>query len=131
MLEAGSVGMTHYAVLGIPENADTDAIHNAYRARARQYHPDAGEGSSASKFREVAEAYETLSDPALRRAYDAMLTQQRTPHPQYVVEPLAQPGFSAWSSSFRPMQALVIDEWFEETLRAFDELFSAAWHSRW
>jgi curved DNA-binding protein CbpA len=124
--------MTHYAVLGVPEDADFEAIHDAYRARARQYHPDAGEGSSAGKFRQVAESYETLSDPARRQAYDAMLARQRTPAPQAVViEPLAQPWFSAQPFASRPAAAMFIDEWFEETFRAFNQLFSDDWFEIW
>ena len=120
--------MTHYAVLGISENADPGTIHSAYRARARQYHPDTGEGSSPGKFREVAEAYETLSDPVRRRAYDRMLARDRTPAPQQVViEPLAQPWFSPQPFAFRPPPAVSLDEWFEETFRAFNQLFSDDW----
>jgi curved DNA-binding protein CbpA len=121
--------MTHYAVLGVPENADAEAIHNAYRTRARQYHPDAGEGSSAGKFREIVEAYETLGDPARRRAYDSTLARERSTrtNPTYdvFVEPLAQPWFvnSTPRWSFRPEHSTPIDQWFEEIFRAFDELF--------
>ena len=125
--------MTYYAVLGVPENADSAAIHNAYRARARQYHPDAGEGSSAGKFREIAEAYDTLSDPARRESYDAMLARDRTPPPaqSVLVEPLAQPWFSSQPLAFHSARAISLDGWFEETFRAFDELFSDAWFDRW
>ncbi len=38
--------MTFYAILGIPPDADEETIRTAYRALARQYHPDVGEGSS-------------------------------------------------------------------------------------
>jgi curved DNA-binding protein CbpA len=128
--------MTYYAVLGVPENADSEAIHDAYRARARQYHPDAGEGSSAGKFREVAEAYETLADPARRKAYDATLAHQRTPRQSIVVEPLAQPWFSSRPSSIRPMRSMLVDDRFvddsfEETFRAFDRLLASLWFGRW
>jgi curved DNA-binding protein CbpA len=136
MLKAGSLAMTHYAVLGVPENADAEAIHNAYRARARQYHPDAGEGSSAGKFREIAEAYETLSDPARRAAYDAVLARERSPRPSFVthdvvVEPLAQPWVSMRTSPLRSAPVISIDEWFEETFRAFHELFPYRWFDPW
>ena len=60
----------YYAVLGVPRAADASTIHSAFRARARQYHPDAGVGSSTPKFREAIEAYHTLSDPRLRRQHD-------------------------------------------------------------
>src|ERR1700757_1187813 len=60
----------YYAILGVPRAADRATIHSAFRARARQYHPDAGAGSSAPKFSEALEAYPTLSDPQLRRHHD-------------------------------------------------------------
>ena len=125
--------MTHYAVLGVPENADAEAIHNAYRARARHYHPDAGEGSSAGKFREIVEAYETLADPARRRAYDTMLARERTPPPpqHVVIEPLAQPWFASHTFGSRRTPAISLDTWFDETFRALDELFSDVWFGRW
>jgi curved DNA-binding protein CbpA len=70
--------MNFYAVLGIPRNADDEAIRRAYRILVRRYHPDLGIGSSAEKFRQVREAYETLIDPASRRPYD--LSLQPAPH---------------------------------------------------
>src|SRR3954470_5080982 len=62
--------MNYYIMLGVPTTADADAIRTAFRTLARRYHPDAGSGSSAQRFREVVEAYETLSDPIRRRSYD-------------------------------------------------------------
>ena len=70
--------MNFYAVLGIPRNADDEAIRRAYRILVRRYHPDLGIGSSAEKFRQVREAYETLIDPASRHSYDRSL--QTAPH---------------------------------------------------
>src|SRR3954468_17496796 len=60
---------------GCTATADADTIRTAFRTLARRYHPDAGTGSSAQRFREVVEAYETLSDPNRRRRY------HETPHP--------------------------------------------------
>jgi curved DNA-binding protein CbpA len=84
--------MTFYAILGIPPDADEETIRTAYRALARQYHPDVGEGSSQEKFREVVDAYETLSDPERRRVYDMELGCHRTRsepiQPLTPVEPL-------------------------------------------
>ena len=65
--------MNLYAVLGIPRDADDDAIRNAYRLLARQYHPDRGAGSSAEKFRQVNDAYETLINPERRASYNYSL----------------------------------------------------------
>jgi len=54
-----------YEVLGIPRDADEDAIKKAYRKLAMQHHPDRNGGSeeSAEKFKEVSQAYEQLTNP--------------------------------------------------------------------
>lgn len=61
----------HYAVLGVAANAALGDIKNAYRKKASQWHPDKNPSIDAhAKFREIQEAYETLSDLDKRRAYD-------------------------------------------------------------
>jgi len=62
---------TFYDILGVGRDASQAEIQAAYRQKARKYHPDAGEGSDAEKFRAVNEVYEVLSDPDKRRFYDA------------------------------------------------------------
>jgi curved DNA-binding protein CbpA len=82
--------MNYYVLLGVSPDADPDAIRSAFRARARQYHPDAGEGSSVDRFREILIAYETLNDSNRRGNYDRFLQNTRTTIPRNV-EPLRQP----------------------------------------
>ncbi len=65
--------MNYYAILGIPRDADQEHIRNAYKLLARRYHPDTGAGSNAEKFREVAAAYATLSNPGHRAEDDRSL----------------------------------------------------------
>lgn len=61
----------HYQTLGISKNATTDEIKKAYRKLALQYHPDrGGDKETETKFKEVNEAYQILSDPQKRKAYD-------------------------------------------------------------
>ncbi|MBX3000134.1 MAG: J domain-containing protein [Caldilineaceae bacterium] len=62
----------YYQILGVPRDADSVAVKRAYRALARQYHPDlnAGNPEAAHKFKEVNEAYTVLSDAEKRRVYD-------------------------------------------------------------
>ncbi len=62
----------YYEVLGISRNATDDEIKRAYRALARQYHPDSNPDAPGAEdmFKEVNLAYETLRDPERRRRYD-------------------------------------------------------------
>jgi len=78
---------SYYAVLRVPEDADPAAIRHAYRTLVRRFHPDAGIGSSAQKFREVTEAYDVLSDPQRRQDHDVDLARSRA-HFRVQPEPL-------------------------------------------
>ncbi len=63
----------YYAILGLERGATADAIKDAYRKLARKYHPDVSrEANAEARFKEMAEAYATLKDPAKRAAYDQL-----------------------------------------------------------
>ncbi len=63
-----------YEILGVAKNAPEEDIKKAYRKLAMKHHPDRNQGDSAKtseeKFKEAKEAYEMLSDPQKRAAYD-------------------------------------------------------------
>jgi molecular chaperone DnaJ len=63
-----------YLILGLERAATLGDIKRAYRRLARKYHPDINPGDrmAAGQFRQIAEAYETLSDPDRRRRYDTV-----------------------------------------------------------
>lgn len=62
----------HYKVLGVLNSATLEEIRRAYRILARRYHPDVNPGEgSAERFNEISEAYDILSNPEKRAAYDA------------------------------------------------------------
>jgi molecular chaperone DnaJ len=58
-----------YTTLGVGKNASADEVKKAYRKLAHQYHPDK-KGGDEAKFKEINEAYQTLSDPDKKARYD-------------------------------------------------------------
>lgn len=68
------IDVDHYLVLGVPRTADAATIRAAYVALAKRYHPDVAAGNpelAAFNFRQITDAYQTLSDPEARARYDA------------------------------------------------------------
>lgn len=70
MPESGPID--YYQILGVPRDADEDAIKKAFRTLARETHPDRNpdDPQAAQKFKQIGEAYAVLGDPAKRAQYD-------------------------------------------------------------
>jgi len=67
-----------YRILGLPHEASAEQIHAAYRAAAKQHHPDRNNAESGDgRFRAVQEAYEILGNPARKAEFDASLPGKR------------------------------------------------------
>lgn len=68
----------YYRILNVPPTATDDVIKRSYRLLAKKYHPDVNPDDklAADKFTDINEAYDTLSDAALRSKYDAALKQE-------------------------------------------------------
>jgi curved DNA-binding protein len=84
--------MDHYQTLGVDKTASQDDIKKAYRKLATKHHPD--KGGDTATFQSIAQAYDTLSDPAKKAQYDS---------PQHSFDPFAQgagPGWHDVSSMF-------------------------------
>jgi len=89
----------HYAALGLHSDASLADIKKAFRQKASQFHPDRNSAPDApARFREVQEAYDVLSDPAKRQAYDDNRRRNLLDDP-------AQTARELWTAYFAPLRA--------------------------
>ena len=111
--------MDLYIRLGLAREATVGDIKRAYKRLARRYHPDINPGDrmAAAQFRQIAEAYETLSDPDRRRRYDQT---GQTPGAQEQVT-YGFEGFD-FSISVTESTAPTFGDLFAEVLRQRDPL---------
>lgn len=92
----------YYEILGVHRDADPKEIKSAYRDAAKRRHPDIS-SESGEKFKELQEAYETLSDPVRRADYDRELLGRRpsVAFHDYDIAPIERPhGLFDWVEGF-------------------------------
>lgn len=90
------MGKDYYKVLGIGRDANETEIKKAYRKLALKYHPDKNKSPGAEeKFKDIAEAYEVLSDPKKKSTYDKFGEEGLKGQPSFGGE-----GFSGFSGQF-------------------------------
>ena len=77
----------YYELLQISPSAEPETIHRVYRLLAQRYHPDNQQTGNESRFRELVQAYETLTDPERRAQYDLGYNQSRKNRWQAVAAP--------------------------------------------
>jgi DnaJ-class molecular chaperone len=69
----------YYFILGVNKGSSPKKIKDAYRREIKKYHPDLSQNeTTAKKFRELREAYETLGDEKKRKEYDKKISQRRS-----------------------------------------------------
>ncbi len=103
-----------YALLGVHPDASTDEIALAFRARAKDLHPDRAHpdgapdaAAAAERFKELSEAYATLTRPGRRAAYDARRAARTTPRRSTVPEEPAAPSHQVLPTRGRARGAVI------------------------
>ena len=89
----------YYAALGVERGASAEEIKKAYRRLAQKYHPDVSkEPGAEARFKEIAEAWQTLKDPEKRAAYDTLGSRPQgaefRPPPDWTSQHGGAEGFS-------------------------------------
>jgi curved DNA-binding protein len=79
----------YYEILQISPNADAETIRRVYKVQAHRFHPDNLESVNAVTFRQVSDAYDVLSDPEQRAAYDCEYRDKRRPQTMADASPAA------------------------------------------
>jgi len=114
----------HYETLGVESSATPEEIKKAFRSLALKFHPDRnpGDKKAEEKFKELAGAYEILSDPRKRREYDDALAGH-APSGAGAGEPFGHGGPAPFASGVESMS-------IDEILRHFGDIFGGEFGAR-
>ncbi len=111
-----------YRILGVNQKADSAKIKKAYRRAAKKYHPDVSP-KGEEKFKEVQEAYETLSDPEKKAVYDREISGKSVPrHRSYNHPQPLKTNLSSLFDDFDQFFSAFEDFWMDRPLE-----FSGEW----
>ncbi len=121
--------MNHYQILGVEPTATVDAIKQAYRQLARQFHPDVAGSAAQDRFVQISLAYQVLSDPQQRRTYDLTLPRHyvapppTTPRPSVKIKQPPKPKPAPKRPEFihQPVQRLDYEDTIREIYKAFSQ----------
>eukprot|EP01083_Nonionella_stella_P270634 916581_1 len=125
---------THYTALGVDQDATQAAIRKAYLKLSLKYHPDKNpenQEQAKEQFIKIGQAYEVLSDPATRQAYDRELGKQAKDIFEAFskkagsVKQNARPGFFPSSSPFSTSSSSTAGAQPEKTYESYREAFDA------
>ena len=122
----------YYSTLGVSESASAQEVKAAYKAKAKQWHPDRNQSNkelAESKFKEIAEAYKVLSDDKTRKEYD--LSRRTKPRVQNVnfdsaarmPRPRASDRGARGDANSPRIQAETINIDLSDAFRLFDDVF--------
>lgn len=112
--EKGGKPVNPYRELGVDSSADQDDIQRAYRRIAKQHHPDvSGCPDSSDTFRSATEAYETLSDPKKRAAFDDTTVRHRDTRSEPRMDQPAR-GVVDFAAILSPAEAATGGDWHAE-----------------
>lgn len=112
----------YYGILGVEKSADTDEIKKAYRKLARKYHPDVNpdDERALTRFREIDEAHQVLSNVERRAKYDRLQASWRM-----FQESGGEGGFDwrQWTGEDAPQATDPVDQAVTDQFADFSELF--------